>query len=481
MEKKKQKKFKSWLLIIPLIILQLFISCFGLFSPLVANAVTVTGYTGVLSDLKIDDNFNEEDFPVNSEDTSLQVIQVAESTGGELFIYTYQPSAKEYQFKLTTVSISQYLGDNASWKLYDLKLLDSDGVFAKYKVKGIELKSDVMRFYSITEIHREFNEDIDVQPDNGNTITEIAINVSKYWSVCTIQGETYYNCTELETVEITAKYVGFVRYKSSDAPTWIDRNSVDSHFVAFSCNYNMDKLLEADVFYTKQNARIYSKGLGSDKFSEKEDCYVTLTATSKTLDTDNNTTILGSFFEKYNYEYKEIETVDEFFSNVEFEKIYQHGIFETSTVSQLTEDAKSAIQEMQYVLRFDATDYIYTEILGISPGIMEEFTIIEDVTILRLMFELDGVVYNLGVVDNKTNGTGIPDNIVNWSATFSEEFKQVMKIIGYILLVIIIVALLSLLAVFTPIFKLVGKGLLVILKVVWWVLSSPIYLFKNKK
>ena len=56
-----------------------------------------------------------------------------------------------------------------------------------------------------------------------------------------------------------------------------------------------------------------------------------------------------------------------------------------------------------------------------------------------------------------------------------------MKVIGYILLVIIAVALLSLLAVFTPVFKLVGKGILAILKVAWWIISSPIYLFKNKK
>ena len=97
--------------------------------------------------------------------------------------------------------------------------------------------------------------------------------------------------------------------------------------VAFSCNYNMDKLLEADVFYTKQKARVYKRE--SDKFYDKEDCYVTLTSTNKTLDTSNNTTILGSFFEKYNYEYKEIETVDEFFATVEYEKIYKHGIFET--------------------------------------------------------------------------------------------------------------------------------------------------------
>lgn len=481
MEKKKKKKFKSWLLVLPLVFLQLFVSCFGLFTPLIANAVTVTGYTGVLSDLKIDDNFNEEDYPVNAEDTSLQVIQVAESTGGELFIYTYQPSARKNQFKLTTVSLSQYVGDNASWKLYDLKLLDSDGVFAKYKVKNIELKSDVMRFYSITELHREFDEDIDVQPDNGNTISEIAINVSKYWTVCNVDGNTYYNCTELETVEITAKYVGFVRYKNNDAPSWLDKNSVDQHFVAFSCNYNMDKLLEADVFYTKQKARVYKVHSSDNKFYEKEDCYATLTPTNKEIDTSNNSTLFGSFFDKYNYSYKEIETVDEFFANVEYEKIYQHGLFETSTVSQLTDESKAEIQEMQYVLRFDATDYIYTEILGIYADIMEDFTIIEDVTILRLMFELDGVVYNLGVVDNKTNGSGIPDNITTWSATFSEEFKQVMKVISYILILIIVIVLISLLAVFTPFFKIVWKCVLSILKVVWWIISSPFYLFKTKK
>lgn len=136
---------------------------------------------------------------------------------------------------------------------------------------------------------------------------------------------------------------------------------------------------------------------------------------------------------------------------------------------------------MQYVLRFDATDYIYTEILGIYADIMEDFTIIEDVTILRLMFELDGVVYNLGVVDNKTNGSGIPDNITTWSATFSEEFKQVMKVISYILILIIVIVLISLLAVFTPFFKIVWKCVLSILKVVWWIISSPFYLFKTKK
>ena len=32
-----------------------------------------------------------------------------------------------------------------------------------------------------------------------------------------------------------------------------------------------------------------------------------------------------------------------------------------------------------------------------------------DVTILRLKFETDGVVYNLGVVDNKQTSSVIPD------------------------------------------------------------------------
>ncbi len=485
-KKNKKINLKNILLVFSLIVLNFFMSCFCFSLPNSANAVTVTGYSSVLGDLKIDDNFSEEDFPENSEDTSVQLIQIAESTGGELFIYTYQPSAKVRQFELTTISISQTLYNNAKWQLYDLKLLDSDGVFAKYKVKDIELKSDVVRYYDITELHRKFDEDIDVQPDNGNTITEIACDVSKQWTICTLEGEVYYNCIETETILITDKYVGFVEYEDgfSLKSLFYDK-SCQSHFVAFSTDHDIERLIEADVSYISQSRSYYL---------ENQDIYSVLGSPIKNSITLNHTQKAeyetSHWFTKYKYSWDRIQSVNDFIDSTADVNVYSATPVDTYSKTLLTDDAKSKINNMQWVLRFTETNFkstvkeINTGTPFVSiPTVVTQIdeTAISDVTILRLKFETDGIVYNLGVVDNKANGSGISDSYTDWTIELSETFKSIMKVIGYILLVIIAVALLSLLAVFTPVFKLVGKGILAILKVAWWIISSPIYLFKNKK
>ena len=483
--KEKKRKIKKLFLILPLIFLTIFSSCFGLVSSLTARAVTVTGYTGVLSDLRIDDNFKEEDYPVNADDKSLELIQIAESTGGELFIYIYQPSAKEKQFELTTISISQTLYNNAKWELYELKLLDSDGVFSKYKVKGLELKSDVVRYYDITEIHRKFDEELDTQPDNGNTITEIAHNVSKQWTVITLEGKVYYNCIETETILITDKYVGFVEYKDGfSLKSLLYNSAVQSHFVAFSTDHDIERLIEADVSYISQSRSYYEDNL--DVYSSMG----TKTSHSITLDyTQKAEFETTHWFSTVKYSWDRIQSSSDFLSSTADVSVYSATPINTYSKVALTDEAKNKISSMQWVLRFAETSYSEVERVVADPfvGSIRDYynqideTAISDVTILRLKFETDGIVYNLGVVDNKANGNGISDSYTDWVVNVSDEFKNIMTVVGYILIVIIAVALLSLLAVFTPVFKLVGKGLLFILKVVWWVFSSPIYLFKSKK
>lgn len=51
-------------------------------------------YSGVLDDLKKDSSFDESFYPVVANDYSLQMIQIAESVNGELFLYVYQPSGQ---------------------------------------------------------------------------------------------------------------------------------------------------------------------------------------------------------------------------------------------------------------------------------------------------------------------------------------------------------------------------------------------------
>ena len=65
-----------------------------------------TRYSGVLEDLQKDETFNIEDYPAINDDYSIQVIQIAESSDNELFIYVYQPAAKVKFFQATQVNMS---------------------------------------------------------------------------------------------------------------------------------------------------------------------------------------------------------------------------------------------------------------------------------------------------------------------------------------------------------------------------------------
>lgn len=475
--KEKKKNFKNIFIAFALIFASLFISILSYTTPLSASAVTVTGYTSVLGDLKIDDNFKKEDYPSNSEDLkTFKIIQIAESSGGELFIYTYQPSALNKQFDLTTITISQSIEDNAKYRIYELKLLDSDGVFSKYKVKGIELKSDILRYYDITEIHRKFDSDFgDKQPSNGNTTTEIALNISQRWTAATLNGQVYYNLVTLETLVVEAKYVGFVRYKNSSAPSWIDKDSVDSHFVAFSIgSHDFDDLVEADVYYKSQLVKTNSDPFVSDKYYDLEENYVSLKADTKVTINENHTLAWKTNM----YEYNEIQTVSEFFSSVSDDIIYEHGIYNTKVFAKMTPEFKKNIQNMQYVLRFAATDYDYFENTSGYAQVKETFTNIQDVTILSLTFMKDGDTIKLGVIDNKTNGSGVPDVIYDVSTTFAEWFVTLLKVLGFLFVLIIIGIVFQALGWLVPILKFLGIVLLKVVKILWWLITAPVEFIK---
>ena len=102
-------------------------------------------YTNALTDLQKDSEFNVADYPDNAKDYSIRFIQIAESTDKELFVYTYQPSQKTTYLVATEINMS--LSDTADGtRLYGLTLINSDGVFCKYKVNGVTVSSDVVRY-----------------------------------------------------------------------------------------------------------------------------------------------------------------------------------------------------------------------------------------------------------------------------------------------------------------------------------------------
>lgn len=82
-EKKKKYNYNSLFLIFMCLLF-----CFSFFPKNITTAsADVISYTNVLDDLKKDENFDINDYPTNFSDYSLNVIQIAEGSSGELFVY----------------------------------------------------------------------------------------------------------------------------------------------------------------------------------------------------------------------------------------------------------------------------------------------------------------------------------------------------------------------------------------------------------
>ena len=355
------------------------------------TAVSVRAETeasSVIKDLTTDKSFNFSDYPEELYNFSIEVIQIAESENGELFLYAYQPSGQYKDLTATTVRISTAINDNAMWVDYKLTKLNSSGVFFKYKVNDIAVKADVVRYYDISAIHRKYDSAIDEGTDNNNNVNEVVYEVGQLWTAVTVNGEVSYNMVISETITITEKYVDFIRYPNG----WLTFNkATDSHYIAFSTDRQIDKLVEADVYFVSQMYRYKYKPF-SDEIQEiyawdPEEQTETL---NYELNKGGNTAS-GLFSKKY--EWQCIQSVAEFKTAAQSDKI------------TLSEETETNLKNKQWILRFYESEYNHYSETGDYFA-----TRVNDVTILRLKFETAGKTYNLGVVDNKQEGDDTPGN-----------------------------------------------------------------------
>ena len=159
-----------------------FLLAFCSLLPMGQNTVYAeSGYSGVLDDLQKDDSFDESHYPAIADDYSLKIIQIAESVDGELFLYVYQPSGQAKNLIASSINISTTINDEISYRNYKVRLLNSSGVFYKYIVQDFAVLSEPARYYAISSIYRPFDESIDEQADDGNTITEVNYPVNKQY------------------------------------------------------------------------------------------------------------------------------------------------------------------------------------------------------------------------------------------------------------------------------------------------------------
>ena len=423
-----------------------------------AEEIENVQYTSVLEDLQKDESFNEANYPVKAEDYSLELIQIAESVNKELFVYVYQPSDQAKELTATKVSLSTAINENFSPKLYDLTLIDTDGVFDKYKVEGLTVKEDAVRYYDIVRLQRAFDETIDKESGTDNEIVEVSDEVGQLWTACTVDGNVTYQYIYTETLLITDKWTGFIRYY--DGIKLFEYTACDAWFIAFNTDKRIEKLTEATVSYAvRKYEKTDAPGTDFDEFkylTEPKNGTVDLSDIDEVSNEPDG--LLGK-----KYTWNRIESKDTFIKN-----------------ETLTDEAKENLKGKQWVLRFLETDFTEVDKTFVNGhGEMVTGMEVSRETILRLKFETDGQAYNLGVVDNeqtpdlKPDGD-IPDildelpNWLKWLIKFVMENPE-EALIALIAIIVGLPLIVSMIPTLIP----------AIFKLVWWIIKGIGYVIAS--
>ena len=417
--------------------------------PVIAKAESTVTYTNVLEDLQRDSSFSKDNYPEKATDYSLQIIQLAESSNKELFVYVYQPSGQLKGLVASSINISTTINDAVSYHNYKLELLNADGVFFKYKVSDFVVKDDAVRYYAITSVYRKWDKTIDPATGNDNTVTEVNYNVSKQYAFGTINGKPYVNCVDIDTIVVTDKFVGFVRYENGFT---LYNSACDSHFVSFNTDKPIEKLLEADVYYTTQSYNWNWTAFVGEKetFGTKQDNYSYLKYTDKVEHT-------GEGWFAGTYKWDRIQTVDDFISGENRENIFHGAVLDVKVSTKLTDSALNELKGKKWVLRFTETAYSFTPDYTGTGSQYSSSTVVGDVTILRLKFETDGITYNLGTIDNKQTGGKDPSNSTDIDVSLNDTGKKLAALIMLILAIILLAPVLP-----------------YVLKAVVWIVMLPI-------
>lgn len=410
------------------LIFSIFFSLLFVFSgvcPSNVRADSSETYSNVLDDLKKDSTFIEDDYPLISDDYSLEVISISESTEKDLFIYVYSPNS----FIMAT-SINFSVNKNLEYDNYFLKLVSKEGVFHKYKVKDFKASSDMIRYYDISSIFRRFDSVLgDINTGIENTTSEVAYKVGKCYTLTDNQEGGYSLSLDIiDLITVTDRYVGFIRYPNGGWFNIVD--GVDVHFIAFSTDNKIEELLEADLIYYSTYKRVSYAGMSSDAiYGNKEKNKVNIKY-------DKNLTYNGQGWWANDYSWPSIETASNFIITEENGKYYEGA---TDIHTEFVSDTRENILSQEWVIRFANTTYDYYENAHGDHSTVTT-TVVTDVSILRLAFKTDGKYYNLGVVDNKTSGSEKPIGTAKAPSSCS-DFN--LKFIFSVLLIVLLISLLN--------------------------------------
>ena len=441
---------------------------------LTASAEETTAYTDVLEDLQKDDSFKIENYPANTV-KKISVIQIAESSDKELFIYVYEPCYKTEKYNVDKIRLGDVeIGIDTEYKDYDLTLLNSNGVFFKYKVEDFTVRESNVRYYDVVHILVKLDEPY--KNLLGQIITHDKIAIKQKWQALTVNGETTYKYEYLQTVTLPEKFVGFVRY--NDGYKFHTSKECDAHFVAFSTDKKIEDLHEVSLTFVTKNksVSIYNNGF-TETINEslgKENPKEEIVFKGEMGDTS------GDFWFSKKKNWNRISTTAIFLEESEGNEV------------TFTNQANFSFAQTDWVINFYETSFTSTSYVTTDPisfvtttTTYIESIIVSSVSILRLKFVTDGKTYNLGVVDNYQTGSSEPVGTVSPQINLDGLWDMIQKAISLVLIIVVGGVILAILAPFIP---MIVKGIVLvftwIIKGVWWVICLPFKLigklFKRK-
>lgn len=434
------------------------------------SAYAAEEFKTVLEELKSDPNFNESDYPGISNDYSLRVIQLVESNNNTLIVYVYQPSHYTKDLIASHIDISYGFSQNGADldpKIYELKLLDTEGVFDKYLVSGYEVPKDNYRYYNLISIYRKFDIDVDNLED-GLIDRKKAYGVGQQWCCYTVNDIVHYEMGTFTYLDVESVFTGYVHLHDGFTVNdiWLKNNDCYAWFYIFnpkniicsdgsSKNVNIKHIYNGKLSYDIRKVRELrangGKNLTYGDWVPKENIL-----------TDNDImSFKGEGLWGKEVEWNRIMTCKDFKTIID----KNNGSYDDNFSSYLKED--------YYVFSFLETDYM--EDWG--NVICLDYYEVVNTSLLRLNFlDTSNKVYDLGVVsdmisaDNKADaniGNKLDDllfSVGNW-------FEKLFAILGVVVLALIFMFFSNLLTPFITILK-------EIFKAIKYVLSLPFKIIK---
>ena len=418
-------------------------------------------------DLEKDDNFNEEEYPADSTNVSLDIIQVAETTSDELLLYVYNPT-----MELEATSIDLSLNEGKTYALYNLTYLSSYKTIDKYVVNNLEVTEEKNRYYSISCLYRYAHHDLDDENSNYTSYDEVGCPIYKHWyCYYNDSNELIYEMEYDSYVDIEPVITSYIYYKEGFSLRNLSTAYYDeacfAHFIGFNVtNFDVDKIYDADISFVTVPVT-YKEILWSEthEFGDEKTHNETL------KEIDEVTFNSPGLFDK-TYSWNRISTSSDFINDFKA----QGGT--------LNETSESDISNCQFVFSF------YESIVSIASVSLIDyvtFDLVTDVVILRLKFRSQGNVYNMGVVSNKTSSSGessgeagsnLDDTLDKIEEEANKLFSQIGELItavfGIVGIVLGVYVLIGLIPLILPVFK----ALLEILLLPFKFISS---LFKKGK